>query len=407
MARHRNGGLRKICGCPRTRWPKCSHGWYVNFQWDGTHYRFSLDRQLGRHIESKTEAKSEADRLRSAIREGGHRGGHPSEIAPGDLTLEAYSAKFLEGYSKARGKVTWREDDMILAQIAAFEIDGQRLGDKRLSAATEDDFEAFMRDLKTKGRAASTRNHYVQVIKAMFKWAVRKKYLANNPISGDSDIRREKIARRQRRLQGDEEDRLLAAANPRLQRLIVAALETGCRRKELLTLQWKDVDLGAGALRIQAEHAKDREARPIPISSRLAGVLEMGRTDPAGAPLGPLAYVFGNEVGDPIGSPQTAWENACRKAGIADLRFHDLRHEAGSRFLEGRMPLHHVREMLGHASLSTTNTYLNVTGHDLRESMRRLDKERECCKVVASSGEHDQRLPCNEEVPRPGKRLTH
>jgi|TARA_B100000315_G_scaffold258438_1_gene310543 hypothetical protein len=103
----------------------------------------------------------------------------------------------------------------------------------------------------------------------------------------------------------------------------------------------------------------------------------------------------------------TVVKNGTRLVALIDLQFHDLRHEAGSRFLEGRMPLHHVREMLGHASLSTTNTYLNVTGHDLRESMRRLDKERTCCKVVASSGKHDQRVPCNEEVAEPGNRLTH
>jgi site-specific recombinase XerD len=49
-----------------------------------------------------------------------------------------------------------------------------------------------------------------------------------------------------------------------------------------------------------------------------------------------------------------------------NLHFHDLRHEAGSRFIEAGWPIHHVQEMLGHASLEQTSTYLNVTGTGLQ-----------------------------------------
>ena len=65
-----------------------------------------------------------------------------------------------------------------------------------------------------------------------------------------------------------------------------------------------------------------------------------------------------------------------------DLHFHDLRHEAGSRLLEAGWPLHHVAEMLGHANVSQTSTYLNATKVGLQESMRRFDEGR--CKNVAS-----------------------
>ncbi len=65
MKRHHNHGLRKICGCPRRLWPKCDHGWHLNFKHAGTHYRFSLDRHAGRHLTSKAEALAEADVLRS------------------------------------------------------------------------------------------------------------------------------------------------------------------------------------------------------------------------------------------------------------------------------------------------------------------------------------------------------
>jgi integrase len=56
-----------------------------------------------------------------------------------------------------------------------------------------------------------------------------------------------------------------------------------------------------------------------------------------------------------------------------DLHFHDLRHEAGCRWLEQGWPIHHVQEMLGHTNLLQTSTYLHVSEMGLRESMRRFD----------------------------------
>ena len=134
----------------------------------------------------------------------------------------------------------------------------------------------------------------MQLLKASFRWATRKGYLARNPITEDSALKRAKIAQRNRRLVADvldkdgkleewgEERRLVAAAGPRLQNLIIAALETACRRGELLSLQWGDVNLERGELTIRAENAKDGDSRVLPISARLAAVLKMAKTDPAG-----------------------------------------------------------------------------------------------------------------------------
>ncbi len=66
-----------------------------------------------------------------------------------------------------------------------------------------------------------------------------------------------------------------------------------------------------------------------------------------------------------------------------DLHFHDLRHEGGSRLLEAGRPLHHVQHMLGHANLSQTSTYLNVTRLGLHESMRRFEQSAAGCNPVA------------------------
>lgn len=80
-----------------------------------------------------------------------------------------------------------------------------------------------------------------------------------------------------------------------------------------------------------------------------------------------------------------------------DLHFHDLRHEAGSRLLEAGWPLHHVQEMLGHANVSQTSTYLNATRVGLQESMRRFDDSASRCNPVAATSQIDPSPLRNEE----------
>ena len=188
-----------------------------------------------------------------------------------------------------------------------------------------------------------------------------------------------------------EERRLLAVVGPHIQGLIIAALETACRRGELLALQWADMNLDRKELTVRAETAKDGDRRVLPISPRLAAVLEMAKTDPAGKEYKPEDYVFG-KLGRKVENVKRAWETAVLKAhGHApkwqkgtlapasraalqeiDLHFHDLRHEGASRMLEAGWPLHHIQHMLGHASLEQTSAYLNVEKTGLQDSMRRF-----------------------------------
>jgi integrase len=421
--RQKNSGLRKLCDCSRRNWPKCRHSWYFNFKpRGGPAYQFSLDVELDRHLEKKEDAEAEADRIRSEIRAGTfvraaeRRKAVPAPVTlPDAITWEKFSATYLERVSEVRERnKSWKNDQYMFAQIGAFTLpDGSRLGDKALRAMTEDDLEAVVVQLRIKGRATSTRNQYVQLLKASFRWATKKGYLTRNPISEDSALKRGKVAKRNQRLAPDvlddkgrlkdagQERRLLASAGPRLQNLIIAALETCCRRGELLSLQWRDVNLNRGELTVRGEKAKDGDTRVLPISSRLAAVLKMAKTDPGGEDYKPHHFVFG-EVGQQIDNVKRAWETCVLKAhgyepvwqkiGLApasraalkaiNLHFHDLRHEGASRLLEAGWPIHHVQEMLGHTSLEQTSTYLNVEPGGLRESMRRTDEIRSRCNPV-------------------------
>jgi integrase len=189
-----------------------------------------------------------------------------------------------------------------------------------------------------------------------FNWAVKLGDVDATPFKKADTVvvKLTKESGRRRRLEGDECDRLLAACDPlllnpktkaplfrqpapRLRPIVEAALETGCRRGELLSLQWwqvKDLDGRFPSIELPAAKTKTKRDRVVPISARLKAILEMRRNDPAGEPHGPQAYVFGNEIGQRRGSIKAAWRLACRRARIDDLRFHDLRREparAGSK----------------------------------------------------------------------------
>jgi len=111
----------------------------------------------------------------------------------------------------------------------------------------------------------------------------------------------------------------------------------------------------------------------IPVSANLRAVLEMRRTDPKGHELPIQAFVFGNEVGEPITSIKTAWRNTCRRAGIVDLRLHDLRREFACRLLQSNADLHDVRDFLGHANITTTSRYLRSRPGRLAKALERLE----------------------------------
>jgi integrase len=140
----------------------------------------------------------------------------------------------------------------------------------------------------------------------------------------------------------------------------------------------------------------------------------MVRNDPIGEPFGASAYVFGDDTGGQVKNVKRAWQTAVLKAHgheptwtwvkgrtrkgtgklspesrevyrSIDLHVHDLRHEAGSRLLEAGWPLHEVQQMLGHANISQTSTYLNATLRNLHRSMKTLDRTRRARTRKATS----------------------
>jgi integrase len=276
-----------------------------------------------------------------------------------------------------------RDNEYRLDKIAAFVLPGTTppltLGERALKDITTDDIEAFRDARKAAGLSAVTVNHDLKLLRKMFNWGIRKGYVERTPfkIGTVSAITLDReIPRSKRFEEEDDEQRLLDAANPHLRGVIVALLDTACRVGEVLSLQWRNVNIETREIVIEAVKSKTRTARIVPISSRLKAVLEMRRHDPSGQPHRPDAYVFGTEVGEQVKSVRDAWESVREVAGLPGLQLRDLRHEAGSRFDDAGVPTNYVSKLLGHTNLTTTSRYLNIHRRGLHMAMRKVEEHR-------------------------------
>ena len=421
MPRQHNGGLRKVCSCLRRQWSKCRHGWYFNFKPPGgPSYRFSLDRHIGRHLDSKSEAEREAEKIRIEIRDG--RFGRPTPT--NEMTLRQLADVYLERYVRVEHadpqEYVYKFNAICQTQLPHPTGGLYPFGDWPVTDIATDIILRF-REVRVAARAGRVGvNRHVRALREVFNWGLRVGYVESTPFTrhGVSVIKFWKEPGRSRRFNADteEESRLLAICGPHLRAVVEAALETAMRKSEILSLTWPQIEglqvrgssvtwASRAEIVLPWPKTKTRRARRIPISSRLKGILELRRYDPAGHPLPDTAYVFGTSLGGRVWDISRAWNTAVLKShghtpaytttrnltatsrtvlADIDLNLHDLRREAASRWAEGGVPLHVIRDWVGHTSIAQTSAYLGATLTIQHDAMAAFEARREDLQQIAT-----------------------
>jgi integrase len=195
--------------------------------------------------------------------------------------------------------------------------------------------------------------------------------LPQNPVTMITLPKADKV--RTRRLELGEEAKLRHGANPQLNRIIVLALETAMRRGEILNIKRSHIDFTKSVLLIPS--TKTDTPRTIPLSTDavmvLRAQLRASQSESGGViPLHeqPLFSYSPNGV-------TGGFLKLCRKVGIEDLRFHDLRHEATSRLFEKGLNPVEVATITGHKDTRMLIRYTRLRAEDLVE---RLGWIRQC-----------------------------
>lgn len=124
------------------------------------------------------------------------------------------------------------------------------------------------------------------------------------------------------------------------------------RKGEIVSLMWQNVDLENNKIIIKAANTKSKKVKRIDINSSLRKILLERKLKSGGDD-----HVFLGQDEKPIKSFRTAFQNACKNAGLNDFRFHDLRHTAATRMIEGGANLVAVSRALGHSSINMTMRY--------------------------------------------------
>jgi integrase len=211
----------------------------------------------------------------------------------------------------------------------------------------------------------ATTNRDISVLRRVFNFALEEGFVTANPLA------RTKMERERRTkkpvLSVREETLLYEAAPQHLRPIILAALDTGMRRGEILNQRWEDLDFDNRLLHVSHSKTPEGEMREIPLTTRLFNLLLPLRQDRG------LVFTFD---GEPLKNIKTSWTASLRRAQLRNFRFHDLRHTANTRLMLAGVMQEVRRELIGHSSRHSRDVndrYTQIELPEKRDAIRKLD----------------------------------
>jgi integrase len=239
-------------------------------------------------------------------------------------------------------------------------------GSERLEDITTEQVEAWSAKLAASGRMNNrTRLKILTVLHGVMKRAVRVWKLPRNPVS---DVEKP-IQRRSVEIEVFSPEEVMAlvrhAASEQDAAIYLTAAFTGLRRGELVALRWRDVDFPRSHIRVTASYTegglttpKSGKARSVPMAPVVAETLarlaqEDGAEDGLVFPGAHGSYLDASAL-------YRRYKAALGRAGLRDLRFHDLRHTFGTQVIGNpQVSILQLKEWMGHADIDTTMKYLH------------------------------------------------
>jgi integrase len=217
-------------------------------------------------------------------------------------------------------------------------------------------------------RGPYTSNRAMQLLRSLLNWAsARESYVGPNPVLG---IRLFAERKRERFILAEEMLPFLNAVKKERSRdlrdLIYLALYTGARRGNVLAMRWAQLDLENAMWTIPEGEAKAGESINVPLMPFAVDLLKKRQ-----AKDGRSEFVFpGRGITGHLIDPKGRWARLRKRAGLSDLRFHDLRRTMGSWMAGKGFSLPVIGKTLGHRSLAATQIYARLEESPVRAAMQ-------------------------------------
>jgi integrase len=302
------------------------------------------------------------------------------------ITVAEYAPIYIEnartrgnpGRKGRRPKKTWRDDELRIARHIT-----PAWGKRRLDDITRQDARKLHASIGAKYEA----NRVAALVSIMWRAAVDLGYLEESHPNPAHDLTRNAETSRERFVTAAEMPELMKAIeaedNAHIRAAILLYLMTGMRRSELCGLKWSDLDLQAATLRLGT--TKNGEPLYLPLSSAALGVLAS------------VPRLLGNPfvVASPVRHARPwnpdeitrKWRAVRERAGIEDVRLHDLRRTVGSWLAMQGANLPLIGSVLNHRALETTAIYARFATEAARSALdehgARLAMIREAAKAGA------------------------
>jgi integrase len=285
-----------------------------------------------------------------------------TEPPPKSVTISEFAD---EVYMTKHCKVKNRRPEFKTHNLKAIK---RILGKVLMTEVTDEHGDIFVEERKKEGVSNATINRGLSVLHNMLNFAVRKRIISVNPLSGFGKLPE---VNKEPRFMTLEENRILVAAvkaEDHLAGVYCGILgETGLRRSDGLMLQWPSLDLQRR--RMSKLTSKGNKVVHVPLSDYAIELLgEVTRI--VGCP---YVFVRFGET-EPMNLPRTVFESARKKVGLEWVGFHDFRHYRGSQWAMRGVDLKTIQELLGHKDIKTTMRYAHFAPNHAERSILEAQK---------------------------------
>jgi integrase len=325
--------------------------WYVDYTREGKRIRQRVgeNRKLAEAVLSKIKVSKVENRFLDV---------HNNP----DIDLNRLSNSYIK-YARIN-KRTWMEDSRYVNNFLTY------CKDNKIEKITTLTIEEYKEELYNKVRQSSI-NKALSVLRRMFNLGMLWGLCNYNPVKGIRFYNENRF-RRTRYLTKEELSLFVGQLPKHIKPVFLLALNTGLRRGELLSLEWKDIDFHTQIITVK--ETKNDIQRFIPMNKEVVKILKaLPKDKQKVVSVGKSAIRYN-------------FNRLKKKLNIQDFHFHDLRHTFASYLVMNGVDLRTVQELLGHKSFAMTQRYSHLSQEHKKDAVNRLLHDTNLAQGVEKTG---------------------